>query len=98
MKGRKILLYSFGSGSAASFFSLKVVGDTEKITKPMDLKNRLSKMEVVPVQAYVDALKTREATHNAVDYKPKGDLKDIWEGAYYLENTDHMFRRTYGRK
>lgn len=96
-QGRRILMYSFGSGSAASFFCLKVVGDTDSITKPMDLKKRLADMEVVPVQAYVDALKTREATHNAVDYKPKGDVKDIWPGAYYLENTDHMFRRTYGR-
>jgi hydroxymethylglutaryl-CoA synthase len=37
----------------------------------------------------------REKNHNAVDYTPSGSVDNIWSGAYYLENIDSMFRRTY---
>ncbi|PWN51887.1 hydroxy methylglutaryl-CoA synthase [Violaceomyces palustris] len=97
IQGKRILFYSFGSGAASSFFSVRVNGSTEQIVKNTDLKNRLASMKVVPCQEYVDALATREATHNAVNYDPKGDLSNLWPGAYYLEKVDHMYRRTYGR-
>jgi hydroxymethylglutaryl-CoA synthase len=37
----------------------------------------------------------REENHNAVDYTPSGSLDNLWEGAYYLEKIDSMYRRTY---
>ncbi len=97
LQGKRILLYSFGSGSAASFFSLRVRGSTEEIVRQSDLKARLAAMRVVPCQEYVDSLQTREATHNAVNYDPKGSLDNLWPGSFYLEKVDGMFRRTYGR-
>lgn len=97
IQGKRILFYSFGSGAAASIFAIRVNGSTEQIVKTTDLQNRLASMKVVPCEAYVEALKTREATHNAVNHKPVGDLANLWPGAYYLENVDHMYRRTYGR-
>ncbi|SPO29863.1 probable hydroxymethylglutaryl-CoA synthase [Ustilago trichophora] len=97
IQGKRILLYSFGSGAAASMFAIRVNGSTEQLVKAADLKNRLASMKVVPCQTYVEALKTREATHNAVNHKPVGQLENLWPGAYYLENVDHMYRRTYGR-
>lgn len=72
-------------------------GETSSIASTLDLKARLAAMDVVPCQTYVDALKTREATHNAVSYDPTGSLDTLWPGAYYLEKVDHMYRRTYGR-
>ena len=97
IQGKRILLYSFGSGAAASMFAIRINGSTEQIVKAVDLKNRLDSKKVVPCQTYVEALKTREATHNAVNHKPVGQLENLWPGAYYLENVDHMYRRTYGR-
>jgi hydroxymethylglutaryl-CoA synthase len=98
LQGKKILLYSFGSGSASSVFSLNVVGDVSQLSEKLNLKKRLASMEVVPCQTYVESLKTREAMHSAKDVTPTGSLDSLFGGAYYLEKVDHMFRRTYGRK
>ena len=98
LQAKKILMYSFGSGSAASVFSLHVQGDTSNIAEKLDLKKRLDSREVVPCQTYVDSLKLREAMHSAKDVTPKGSVDSLFEGAYYLEKIDSMFRRTYGRK
>ena len=97
LQGKRILMYSFGSGSAASFFAIKVSGDVSNISKTLDLKARLDAMEVVPCQSYVDSLKLREATHNAVEYKPVGDKSKLWPGSYYLREVDSMYRRFYER-
>ncbi|KAN0063800.1 3-hydroxy-3-methylglutaryl coenzyme A synthase [Thecaphora frezii] len=97
IEGKRVLVYSFGSGAAASMFAIRINGSTESIVKATDLKRRLEAMEVVPCQTYVEALQTREATHNAVNYDPKGDVANLWPGAYYLEKVDHMYRRTYKR-
>ena len=97
LQGKRVLLYSFGSGSAASFFSVRVVGSTEEIVTKSNLLQRLADMKVVPCQEYVDSLKTREACHNAVDLVPGGALDNLWPGSYYLEKVDKAYRRTYGR-
>ncbi|CEH13176.1 hydroxymethylglutaryl-synthase [Ceraceosorus bombacis] len=97
LQDKRILLYSFGSGCAASVFAIKVKGDTSTLAKNLDLHARLDKMEKVPCQTYVDALHLREGTHNAVHYTPKGDINNLWPGTYFLENVDGEYRRTYGR-
>jgi len=98
LKGKRVLMYSFGSGSAASVFNLNVVGDVSQLAEKLNLKKRLASMEVVPCQTYVESLHTREAMHSAKDVTPKGSTDSLFEGAYYLEKIDGMFRRTYGRK
>ncbi|BEJ12340.1 hypothetical protein CspHIS471_0208000 [Cutaneotrichosporon sp. HIS471] len=96
--GKRIGMYAFGSGCAASFFALRVIGSTEVIQQKMALKERLAAMEVVPCQRYVDGLKLREDNHNAIEYLPKGSLENVWPGAYYLEGIDGLYRRTYKQK
>ncbi|KAH8833394.1 hydroxymethylglutaryl-coenzyme A synthase C terminal-domain-containing protein [Flagelloscypha sp. PMI_526] len=95
LKDKRISLYSFGSGCAASWFAMKVKGDTTEIRKNLDLTNRLAAMKVVPPQEFVDALKLREKNHNASDYTPEGSVENIWPGTYYLESVDKKFRRKY---
>ena len=57
--GKRVSLFAFGSGCAASFFTLRVKGDTTEIRKKMDLINRLTQMKVVHPQEFVDALAVR---------------------------------------
>lgn len=97
LQNKRILLYSFGSGSAASFFVVRIAGSTQAIRDTLQMQERLAAMQVVPCNAYVDALKTREETHNAVAYDPKGSLEDLWPGSYYLDKVDDKFRRFYKR-
>ncbi|KAK1235148.1 3-hydroxy-3-methylglutaryl coenzyme A synthase [Marasmius sp. AFHP31] len=93
LKDKRVALYAFGSGCAASFFTLKVKGDTSEIREKLDLANRLASMKVVPCQEFIDALNLREKNHNAKDYTPEGSVDNIWPGAYYLEHVDSKFRR-----
>ncbi|KAF8639039.1 hypothetical protein AX17_001762 [Amanita inopinata Kibby_2008] len=97
LKGTRVSLFAFGSGCAASFFTLRVKGDTTEIREKLDLVNRLASMRVASPLEFVDALKLREKNHNAVSYTPEGSVGNIWPGAYYLESVDHKYRRKYLR-
>lgn len=57
--GKRVSLFSFGSGCASSFFTLRVKGDTSDIRAKMNLIHRLAQMKVVPPQEFVQALHVR---------------------------------------
>jgi hydroxymethylglutaryl-CoA synthase len=95
--GKRVSLFSFGSGCASSFFTLRVKGDTSAIRGKMDLINRLAQMKVVPPEEFVQALHLREKNHNAASYTPEGSVDNIWPGSYYLESVDSKYRRKYLR-
>ncbi|KIJ96082.1 hypothetical protein K443DRAFT_107808 [Laccaria amethystina LaAM-08-1] len=97
LQGKRVSLFSFGSGFASSFFTLRIKGDTSEISGKMNLLDRLSKMSVVPPQEFIKALELREKNHNAVDYTPEGLIENIWPGAYYLDSVDAKYRRKYVR-
>lgn len=59
LRGKRVSMFAYGSGSAASFYTIRVKGDTSEIREKMDLLNRLASMKVVPCQEYVDSLKVR---------------------------------------
>ena len=56
LQGKRVSLFSFGSGFASSFFTLHVKGDTSEISRKMNLLERLSSMSVVPPQEFIKAL------------------------------------------
>ncbi|KAF9900731.1 hypothetical protein BX616_002514 [Lobosporangium transversale] len=94
---KRIGVFSYGSGSAATFFSLKVVGSTEKFRETLDIKARLDNRVKVTPQIFAELLKLREETALLKDYNPIGDISTLAKGTYYLQRIDEKFRRTYGR-
>ena len=56
---KRVSLFSFGSGCASSFFTLRVKGDTSDIREKMNLVKRLAEMKVVPPEEFVQALQVR---------------------------------------
>jgi hydroxymethylglutaryl-CoA synthase len=54
LQGKRIGIFSFGSGLASSFFSLNVRGSTEEMQSKLDIKNRLQSRRVVQPQTYDD--------------------------------------------
>jgi hydroxymethylglutaryl-CoA synthase len=52
LQGKKIGMFSYGSGLASSLFSLKVVGSTETISKNLNLKARLDARTTVSPETY----------------------------------------------
>ncbi|BGP24349.1 hydroxymethylglutaryl-CoA synthase [Rhodotorula toruloides] len=95
LQGKRIALYSYGSGLAASFFTVRVKGDTSEIHDKLKLKERLDKNQVRSCEEFVEALKLREEKHNISDYTPSGRIEDIPVGAYYLHHCDSKHRRVY---
>lgn len=65
LQGKRIALFSFGSGLAASFFALRVRGDTTKIRETVNLKQRLAEMEVRPCKEFIEALQVRSLEYGA---------------------------------
>jgi hydroxymethylglutaryl-CoA synthase len=92
---KRIGLFSYGSGLAASMFSAKIVGDVSEMVEKLDLKNRLDSRTVLEPQAYDDMCKLREHAHLKKNFKPSGNVETLQKGTYYLTEVDDMFRRKY---
>ncbi|GAA99271.1 uncharacterized protein L969DRAFT_93734 [Mixia osmundae IAM 14324] len=96
LRGKRIGMFSYGSGLAATFFAIRVKGDTTEIRSKVNLDARLAKLQVRPCEEYVRALELREEKHNIRNYTPDGPVDGMWPDTFYLEKCDDKFRRTYG--
>jgi len=95
LEGKRIGMFSYGSGLASSLFSFTVKGSTENIAKQLDIQNRLEKRRVVAPEVYDEMCNLREQAHLQKDFTPKGSVDTIVPGTYYLTGIDSMFRRSY---
>ncbi|KAF1953607.1 hydroxymethylglutaryl-CoA synthase [Byssothecium circinans] len=93
--GKRVGVFSYGSGLASSIFSLKIKGSITEFQKQLDINARLESRRVVPPQTYDDMCNLRERAHLKKDYKPKGNPDTIFPGTYYLTEVDSMFQRKY---
>lgn len=98
LQGKRVGIFSYGSGLASSFFSFKVRGSTEELQKKVDLHNRLDSRRTVAPQVYDDMCNLRERAHLKKNYSPEGKADTLFPGTYYLTNIDDMFRRSYAVK
>ena len=96
--GRRALLFSYGSGSAATMFSASFAKPVEHIRERLDLQNRLEHRRSVTAEEYLETMKLREKVHSLADYTPEQPVEDLFPGAYYLEHVDKKKRRTYLQK
>ncbi|KAF2225534.1 hydroxymethylglutaryl-coenzyme A synthase C terminal-domain-containing protein [Elsinoe ampelina] len=95
LQGRRVGIFSYGSGLASSLFSLKIKGSVEEIQKKLDLQARIDGRRVVAPEVYDEMCNLREHAHLKKNYTPAGSSETIASGAYYLTGIDDMFRRTY---
>jgi hydroxymethylglutaryl-CoA synthase len=56
LQGKRASMFGFGSGCAASFWTVHFKGDTSEIRNKMRLNERLAAMKVVPPQQFIEAL------------------------------------------
>ncbi|KAH8663054.1 putative hydroxymethylglutaryl-CoA synthase [Tricladium varicosporioides] len=95
LQGKRIGVFSYGSGLASSLFSLKVNGSTEEIKSALNLKERLATRRTVAPGVYDEMCELRKKAHLQKSYTPSGNPDTIAKGVYYLESVDDMFRRKY---
>ncbi len=56
LQGKRIGIFSYGSGLASSLFSVKVNGSTEEISKSLNLKERLAARRTVAPEVYDEVI------------------------------------------
>ena len=95
LRGKKVGVFSYGSGLASSMFSLKVIGDTTEMVEKLNLQERLDARRVVAPEVYDEMCMLREKAHLKKDFKPVGSVEDLVPGTFYLTEVDDMFRRKY---
>ncbi|KAG9099276.1 hypothetical protein FRC06_005439 [Ceratobasidium sp. 370] len=98
LMGKRVLMFAFGGGAAASMYAIRIRQSPVTIVEKMDLLRRLKSMRVTSVEEYVAAMEIREHNYGRVDYAPSGLTENLFEGAYYLERIDNKFRRHYGQR
>ena len=70
LKGKKIMMFSYGSGCASSMFLLHVVGDYKKIQEFCNFKNRLEKRVKISPEEFDQWMAHREANFGKCPYEP----------------------------
>ncbi|KAH8808426.1 putative hydroxymethylglutaryl-CoA synthase [Xylogone sp. PMI_703] len=95
LQGKRVGVFSYGSGLASSMFSLKINGSTKKFQEILNIEERLEARKVLPPQTYDEMCELRKKAHLQKGYTPAGGIENITKGTYYLVEVDEMFRRKY---
>ena len=103
--GKRIVLFSYGSGLASAMFSLRVA-ETASPESPLqklvdslhDIPSRLSARQEVEPASFEKTMKLREETHHLAPYTPVGSVNDLFPGTWYLTDIDDKHRRKYAFK
>ncbi|KAB5542921.1 hydroxymethylglutaryl-coenzyme A synthase C terminal-domain-containing protein [Coniochaeta sp. 2T2.1] len=98
LQGKRLGLFSYGSGLAASFCSFRVNGSTQNIKDVLQIQKRLTNRRAVPPETYDAMCDLRKKAHLQKNFTPVGDVSTIAPGTYYLEKVDDMFKRYYAVK
>lgn len=98
LPGKRILLFSYGSGLSASLFSIKVKGSVKHIADKIALSQRLQDRILVDPVDYTKTMELRASRHLEKSYKPTDDTQNFFPGTWYLTEIDEKMRRHYERK
>lgn len=98
LDGKRIGVFSYGSGLASTLFSIRVKGSIKEMADKLKLLERLEARRDVPPQTYDDMCNLRHNAHGKKDFEPKGSIDTIPTGTYYLTKVDDRFQRKYARK
>ncbi|XP_044528452.1 hydroxymethylglutaryl-CoA synthase, mitochondrial [Gracilinanus agilis] len=105
LAGARIGAFSYGSGLAASLFSIRVSQDAspgsplEKLVSSVsDLPKRLASRKRVSPEEFSEVMSQREKYSHEVNFSPPGDTSSLFPGTWYLERVDELYRRKYARR
>ncbi|XP_065096596.1 hydroxymethylglutaryl-CoA synthase, cytoplasmic isoform X1 [Paramisgurnus dabryanus] len=104
LAGQRIGVFSYGSGFAATLYSIKVTQDAtpgsalDKLVSSLcDLQTRLDSRKKFSPALFAENMKIREETHHLANYIPQGSVDDLFPGTWYLTRVDDKHRRQYAR-
>jgi len=105
LAGKKALVFSYGSGLAASMFSITLSSDASpgsplcliQANASAAIERLKQRIKVTP-EDFSRRLEEREKDYMKAPFKPKEDLEILFPGTYFLNEVDTLWRRTYSRK
>jgi len=95
--GKQIGVFSYGSGMAATFFTISVKGSVENIKAKTQVLRRLQQRIFVSPEKFTHMLTLREKRVTGCSYVPEGPISDLFPGTFYLDKVDDKYRRYYKR-
>ncbi|XP_076875817.1 hydroxymethylglutaryl-CoA synthase, cytoplasmic isoform X2 [Brachyhypopomus gauderio] len=105
LAAQRIGVFSYGSGFAATLYSLRVTQDAtpgsmlDKLVSSLsDLQVQLDTRKRVPPAVFAENMKLREETHHLANYIPQGSVDELFPGTWYLTRVDEKHRRYYARR
>ncbi|XP_055538137.1 uncharacterized protein LOC129725847 [Wyeomyia smithii] len=101
LTGKKVGVFSYGSGLASSMYSISVSSNAETVATFKAHLNYVqplldSRQRVAP-EEFTRLMEIREKNNHAAPYEPSGSVDVLFPGTYYLKTVDKMHRRSYDR-
>jgi hydroxymethylglutaryl-CoA synthase len=104
LPGKRMLMFSYGSGSIASLWSFKfrrAGAERFSLTSMQEKTSMRSRLEArtrCSVEDFSKALDLRAAKYGQAPMSPDGGVEHISAGTYYLTDINDKHHRTYARK
>lgn len=98
LDGEKAMLFSYGSGLAATMFPAKFNGSAalDKLADQADMQGKLDDRVAIQPEEYSRTLEQREKAYGQFPVEVPRP-QNVRKGAYYLTGVDRLGRRTYNR-
>jgi len=96
--GKRILVFSYGSGLASSMFSITVAAPVSAIANKIDINARLKQRTTCSPAQFTQALQKRERMCTAAAYTPTDSTDSMFPDTFYLSKIDDKYKRHYFRK
>lgn len=104
LSGNRLCLFSYGSGLAASMFSIRCEATNGLGSKLhslvdglKDVVERLESRDRVAPERFVEILSLRQKAMHKAPFSPEGAVDVLFPGTYYLTHIDDKHRRFYRR-
>eukprot|EP00094_Tigriopus_californicus_P009588 TCALIF_09243-PA protein Name:"Similar to HMGCS-1 Hydroxymethylglutaryl-CoA synthase 1 (Blattella germanica)" AED:0.33 eAED:0.33 QI:0/0/0/1/0.5/0.66/3/0/307 len=102
LAGKRVGLFSYGSGLVSSFFSLRISSDIAPMS-PLsmlkrslnDVQSRLESRTKIPPADFEAIMQLRESVHHKSPYVPVAKPDDLFPGTWFLGSVDEKHRRHY---
>lgn len=101
LPGKRIGIFSYGSGLASSMYSVKIKGGAhlEKLISSISsIVDELDSRKKVTPREFSQILQKRAETLHDAPFTPSASTDTLFPGTWYLSHIDEKHRRKYARK
>jgi len=90
-------MFSYGSGCAATMFTIRVNQEYSNIQEKSDFQERLDNRIKKSPEFYEEIMADRQANYGHANKVPTGSLEELLPGTFYLTKVDDKWRREYSK-